>query len=197
MKKILRSKHGKHLILTCLITIVGSCIYSANTLADSIIELGVHIGGDELIHGTFDNGKTDSIKAGGLFSFDFGRLYQFAPTWETQVTFGVKSDARYDNETKISWVRYPLNALLFYRMEDMRFGMGATYHLFPKLKGYGLAGNIVEKYNHALGGLMEVDFIRSKTFLWGIRLTLIQYESQVDQHKVDGNSIGLLIIAQL
>ena len=137
------------------------------------------------------------MKAGEQFSFDFGRLWQLSSSWETQLTFGVKSDAIYDNDLKVIWVRYPLNSMMFYRMQKARVGFGLTVHIAPELKGSGLAGNIGEKYDNALGGLLELDFIQNEKFLWGIRLTFIEYQSQKDSHVVDGSSVGLLIIAQL
>lgn len=186
-----------HAILVGLITISGNMLIPQRVVADSIIELGIHFGGDELIYEQYGNGDKDTMKAGELFSFDFGRLYQLSPSWETQLTFGIKSDAIFDQEVEVSWVRYPLNGLLFYRMAKARVGLGATYHFSPQLQGSGDASNIGEKYHDALGGLLEIDFVRSKKFLWGIRFTFIEYESKKDGHVVDGSSIGFLIIAQL
>lgn len=165
--------------------------------ADSIIELGIHFGGDELIYHQYENGDKDTMKAGQRFSFDVGRLYHLTPQWETQLTFGVKSDAKYDSNTEISWVRYPLNGLLFHRMSAMRVGIGATYHFSPKLKGSGYAATNQESYEDALGALLELDVIQSRKFLWGVRITLIEYKSKKDGHIVDGSSLGFLIIAQL
>lgn len=175
----------------------GNLFVSRCVMADTIIEMGVHFGGDELIYEFYENGDKDTMKAGELFSFSFGRLYQLSPSWETQLTFGLKSDAEFEQDVKVSWVRYPLNSLIFYRMADTRVGVGATYHFSPTLEGSGYAGNIGEKYHNALGGLMEFDFIKTKKFLWGIRLTFIEYESKKDGHVVDGSSLGFLIIAQL
>lgn len=179
--------------------IVVSTVLSVprKVFADTIIELGIHIGGDELIYKQYDNGKKDTMKAGELFSFSFGRLYQLPSSWETQFTFGIKSDAIYDQDVKVSWVRYPLNGLMFYRMNGVRVGLGASYHFSPQLQGSGHAANVGEKYNDTVGGLFEVDFIYTEKFMWGIRITAIEYESKMDGHVVDGSSIGLLIIAQL
>ena len=165
--------------------------------ADSIIELGIHFGGDELVYEHYENGKKDSIKAGEMWSFDFGRLYQFSPSWEVQLTFGVKSDAKYDYNTEVTWVRYPLNGQFFYRMNSIRFGLGVTRHFQPKLEGSGYAANVNESYEDATGGLIELDVIYSEKFLWGVRITSIEYRSKKDGHVVDGSSIGFLIIAQL
>lgn len=187
----------RHALWAVLWLIAVQLVNWQDACADTIIELGIHGGGDELINEPYTNGAQDSIKAGGMFSFAFGRLYQVNPSWETQLTFGVKSDAKYDQDIKVSWVRYPLNYLIFYRMSDVRVGLGATYHFSPKLKGSGLADNIGEKYKGAMGALLEIDFIHSYKFLLGMRLTLIDYQSKHDGHVVDGNSIGFLIIAQL
>lgn len=187
----------KHAILVGLIISTGILFTPQRVVADSIIELGVHFGGDELIYEQYENGDKDTMKAGELFSFDFGRLYHLSPSWEMQLTFGIKSDGIFDRDVEVSWVRYPLNGFMFYRMTGVRVGLGATYHFSPQLKGSGHARNVGEKYNDAIGGLFEVDFVYSEKFLWGIRITTIEYESKKDGHVVDGSSIGFLIIAQL
>ncbi|MDH5444261.1 MAG: hypothetical protein OEY52_01820 [Gammaproteobacteria bacterium] len=177
--------------------ISGLLLLMPHALADSIVELGIHFGGDEVVQEPYTNGQIDSIKAGELFSFDVGRLLSHSPNWESQITFGIKSDAKYDRDVEISWVRYPLNGIIFYRMQYMRVGVGATIHFSPKLQGGGHAGNVSEEYKNAPGGLLELDVIYNEKFLWGVRLTFIEYESTKTGRVIDGSSIGFLIIGQL
>jgi len=170
-------------------------IYGPATLAETLLEAGVHSGGDELIIDNYSNGAKDSSNAGDLFSFAIGGTKSFTKNIEGQLSIGVKSNIINTTEPEVTWVRYPLNAIVFYRSETYRIGLGITTHFSPKLKGNGVASNISEGYKDAIGGLFEVDFTINKHFLWGIRYTSINYESNLRNRNVKGNSLGLLIIA--
>ena len=177
--------------------ILFSIAYSQVAYSDMIIEAGFHLGGDELIQESYTNGETGSLKAGNMFSFDFGPLKQFSESFEAQLTLGIKSDVIYSGDVEVSWIRYPLNALFFYRAEKYRLGLGATYHLSPKVKGQDFASNVSQAYKNALGALLEIDFDIKPGFMWGLRYTRIDYETEEGDRVVDGNSLGILIIAQL
>jgi hypothetical protein len=60
-----------------------------------------------------------------------------------------------------------------------------------------VASNITEEFEDAPGALLELDIVHSEKFLWGVRLTFIEYESKKTGRVVNGSSIGFLIIAQL
>jgi len=177
--------------------LVLSLAYSQAAWSDMIIEAGFHLGGDELIQEPYSNGETGSIKAGNMFSFDFGPLKQFSEQFEGQLSLGIKSDVIYSGDVEVSWIRYPLNTLLFYRAEKYRLGLGVTYHFSPKLKGGDFASNISQSYKNAFGTLLEIDFNLKSGFMWGLRYTRIEYETTQGDRVVDGNSLGILIIAQL
>ena len=171
--------------------------YSQVACSDMIIEAGFHLGGDELLQEPYSNGEKGSLKAGNMFSFDLGPLKQFSEQFEAQFTFGIKSDVIYSGEIEVSWIRYPFNAIFFYRGEEYRLGLGATYHYSPKVKGQDFASNVSQTYKNAFGALLEVDFDIKPGFMWGLRYTLIDYETEQGDRVVDGNSLGILIIAQL
>ena len=172
-------------------------LYGPAALAETLLEAGIHAGGDELIIDNYSNGAKDSSDAGNLFSFAIGGTKSFTNNIEGQLSIGIKSNIISTTEPEVIWIRHPLNAMFFYRTETYRVGLGLTTHLSPKLKGNGVASNISESYKDAIGGLFEVDFTIDKHFLWGIRYTNIKYESNLRDRSVNGNSLGLLIIALL
>lgn len=167
-------------------------------LGDTIIEAGVAYGGDEMIDTVYDDGQTGTIKAGAMFSFAFGPLFHLSERWSLQTTFGLKTAADYaKNEVSANFVRYPLNAIFFYSGESYRIGIGASYHLSPELKGSGPAAMINQKYDDATGGLFEINFRRTSRFLWGFRFTAIEYQAPQSTQRINGDSVTLLIVAQM
>ncbi|MDH5408175.1 MAG: hypothetical protein OEZ33_04895 [Gammaproteobacteria bacterium] len=166
--------------------------------ADTIIEAGIHFGGDELLTTPYTDGRQGTMNAGEMLSFAFGPLFNMSESWKFQTTIGVKTDAEYATDVEVSWVRFPFNATFFYETEKTRFGIGMTYHLGPKVKGSGAASNIQQEYEDALGYIVEFNYRRHAGFLWGIRFTFIDYERKdLRLEPIDGNSIGLLIIAHM
>lgn len=169
--------------------------YAPASFAETLLEAGIHLGGDELIIENYSDGSKDSSKAGNLFSLALGGTKPFAKNIDGQFSIGIKSDIINSADPEVTWVRYPVNAMFFYRRETYRIGLGLTAHLSPKLKGNGVASNIATSFKDALGGLIEVDFNIDNTFLWGVRFTNIKYETTQGDRSVNGNSLGLLIIA--
>ena len=176
---------------------LASLAYTPASFSETLLEVGIHLGGDELITHNYTNGAKDSLKAGEIFSLSIGGTKSFTPKIEGQLSFGVKSDFVHSTEKEVDWVRYPLNSILFYRADKYRIGLGLTVHFSPKLKGTGVASNISESFKDAIGGIVEVDRRLSKIYLWGLRYTNITYESNQGGRKVSGNSLGILLIAIL
>lgn len=169
--------------------------YSHASFSEALVEVGIHLGGDELIIEDYSNGAKNSAKAGNLFSFAIGGVKSFSDTIDGQLSIGIKSDIIKTDNPEVVWIRYPINAMLFYGRENYRVGLGLTAHLSPKLKGNGVASNISENYKDAIGGLFEIDFTIDTTFKWGLRFTNIKYDSKLRDRSVSGNSLGILMIA--
>ncbi|MDH5181559.1 MAG: hypothetical protein OEY07_18000 [Gammaproteobacteria bacterium] len=169
--------------------------------ADMMIEAGVHFGGDEVIESPYSDGQTGSIKAGENYTFAFGPMFKLIGNWQLQTTIGMKTGADYAldglDEVEVSLVRFPLNALLFYEIGSFRFGYGTTWHVAPKLKGSGVASNVSQEFDDAVGEVVEIDFRQTERFLWAIRYTRIEYENSLNGQRYDGTSIGILIVAQM
>jgi len=177
--------------------IFGAWFYPLPSSADTIIEAGIHLGGDELLTSQYEDGRQGTIKAGEMLSFAFGPLFNMSQSWKFQTTFGVKTDAEYATDIEVSWVRYPINATLFYATAKTRLGIGVTYHIDPTVKGSGAASNIRQEYDDAIGYIVEFNYRRHAGFLWGLRYTFIDYERKDSNQVAEGNSIGLLIIAHM
>lgn len=183
--------------LACKLVLVIFLAYGPTALAETLIEAGIHYGGDQVIQGNYSSGAKDSSKAGGLFSLSLGGTKSFANNIEWQLSLGIKSDIINPGSPEVTWVRYPVNGMVFYRDESYRVGLGITAHLAPKLEGDGVASNISQDFRNAIGGLFEIDFTIDDTFLWGIRYTVITYKTSQGDRNINGDSLGLLLIALL
>ena len=123
-----------------------------------------------------------------------GSTIDLTDNLETQLSVGIKSDANFGKDYEASWVRYPLNAILFYRQENFRFGIGATAHLFPKYEVSSATVNASNTYEDAIGAILEFDYRINELAHLGLRYTDIDYVRESDGMSFDGSSVGLLII---
>jgi len=165
-----------------------------SAFADVLIEFGIQSGGDEITLVSDTNDVIESTKAGGEYSFSVGGTKALTDNIEAQLSLGVISDANYTKDDEATWERYPLNAMLFYRTENFRLGLGATAHFSPKFKVSGTTKNASTTYKDAIGALFEIDYRLNKDFHLGLRYTDIKYDSEVDGKRFDGSSVGLLLI---
>lgn len=177
--------------------ILACCLLVGQVYGDTMIEAGIFSGGDELIESPYNDGQTGSVKAGGMYSFAFGPMFKVISRWQLQTTIGLKTSADYGDEVDVYFVRYPFNAVLFYAGDSYRIGLGSTYHFSPKLKGSGTAENISQSFENASGTVVEINFRSTSRFLWGFRFTQIEYKNRQGSTVYNGDSIGLLIIAQM
>lgn len=184
------------LISLALVLIIAN-VFISSSFAETLIEVGIHSGGDEITLVSESNAVIESTKAGGLYSFAFGGTKAYTDNIEAQLSFGIKSDASYSADNEFSWVRYPLNAMLFYHTKHLRLGLGATAHFYPKFKVSGTTKNASTTYKDAIGALFEIDYELDQIFHLGLRYTDIKYDSETDGRRFDGSSIGLLLIVLL
>jgi hypothetical protein len=169
-------------------------VFIPAAFAEVLIEFGIQSGGDEITLVSDTNAVIESTKAGGRYSFAIGGTKALTDNIEAQLSLGIISDADYTKDDEATWERYPLNAMLFYRTENFRFGLGATAHFSPKFKVSGTTKNASTTYKDAIGGLFEIDYRLNRDFHLGLRYTNIKYDSEADGTRFDGSSVGLLLI---
>lgn len=167
--------------------------------SDVIIETGLHFGGDTFATVLFSSGDTVDIDAGELFSIAVGGVIPMGHNLETQLTLGWKYDGTSADNGDVSFERYPLNALLFYRGSHWRVGGGVTYHLNPEVDGSGVGAGLQADFDNAWGSLIEVGY-QFNVFYLGGRLTFIDYEtvssSFTSKEAFNGDSVGIIFAAR-
>jgi hypothetical protein len=95
---------------------------------------------------------------------------------EVEVTLAWKYGNLSASDGSISFTRFPLEALVFYRLPQFRLGGGLTYHLSPKLKGDGVASGLDVKFDNATGFILQADYLINPKMTVGVRYTNLDYK---------------------
>src|SRR5262249_14737295 len=101
-----------------------------------------------------------------------------ARDWEFDLTLAYKFKMIDASNGDVTFSRWPLEALAFYRFQKARIGGGLTYHFSPKLEGNGVASNLDLMLKDALGGVLQADWRISENVAAGVRYTFLEYEAK-------------------
>jgi hypothetical protein len=158
-----------------------------------VLTLGIGTGGDKLAEVEYDHGDDGDVRAGGLILAGVGINHQFGNNWELQATLNYLFDGADADNGDVSFARWPIDVLAFYRTGNHRFGGGLTYHMNPKFDidiDYYVDDSI--DFDDALGFVVEYDYFFTNNFSVGVRGTLIDYEASDYSDEISGNSIGVV-----
>jgi hypothetical protein len=92
----------------------------------------------------------------------------------------------------VTWSRWPLDGLVFYRWNKVRAGGGLTYHLNPDLKGSGVISGLNVDFKNSLGLLLQVDWRITEKMNFGARYTVLDYKVKNFGTEVDSNGLGIV-----
>jgi hypothetical protein len=149
---------------------------------------GYDTGGDEVVAVPFSSGETDSIRANeGLYLGGGISVLSDARNVEFLGTLSVKYQGLHASNGDLSWIRFPLDALVFYRMQSFRLGGGLSYVIHPRLKGSGEASNVDARPSNAPGVVLQGDYLMGRVSL-GLRYTLLDYK--LGGNTVKSNGLG-------
>lgn len=160
-----------------------------------IISAGYTDGGDELISVQFEDGENDKIKAGGKLLIAAGIAFSPSPSTEIQLTIGYHFDNLSASNGDASFERFPIDALLFRRIDRHRIGGGLTIHLSPKaeIDIDGMEREVIN-FDASPGLVLEYDYQVANQVWAGLRYTHIDYKKDAafGNIKVNGNHVGLM-----
>jgi len=145
-----------------------------------IIKAGVDFGGDTLVSvGVTGGGSSSrSISANdGVYVGGGASILMDSKVLEVELSASYKFFTIHAQNGDIDWNVLPLDALVFYRMPNVRLGGGLTYHLGPTLKGSGAANGLEAKYDDALGFVLQADYVLKNRFNFGLRYTNVNYKA--------------------
>jgi hypothetical protein len=158
-----------------------------------VLTLGVGTGGDKLAEVEYDHGDDGEVRGGGLLLAGVGVNHQFDNNWEVQATLNYLYDGADADNGDVSFTRWPIDLLAFYRAGNHRFGGGLTYHMNPEFEidvDYVADGTV--DFDDALGFVLEYDYFFTENLSLGVRGTVIDYEASDVDEEISGNSIGLV-----
>jgi hypothetical protein len=142
---------------------------------------GLDVGGDTLISVPVSGsslGDTKKIRAGeGLFLGAGASILSDAKDLELELTLSYKFAGISAQNGDINWSVLPLDALVFYRIPNWRFGGGLTFHINPTLKGSGIAGGLHADYKDAPGIVLQGDYMFGEKIKLGVRFVGVKYKA--------------------
>lgn len=165
-----------------------------------MLKLGFDFGGETLVTVQFTDGSTQSIKANQGFYLGAGASILVTDSQDIEVEGSVsyKEDFITASNGDVTFSRFPLDALVFYRFpEHIRVGGGLTYHLNPKLSSSGLPNNINLGFKNALGLVLQVEYLlppwspRTPKMSVGARFTMLDYETSRGGATAKSNGVGV------
>ncbi len=128
--------------------------------------------------------------SGGAIFFD-----QQSHNLETIINAGLKYSTMAPTENaNLEFMRFPVEGLAFYRNDDwfFRIGGGAQFLFGASMKGSGVLDGLDAKFNPAIGGLGQLDFIY-KGWSLGVRYTRQGLTEKDSGTRFASHSIGLQI----
>jgi hypothetical protein len=154
-----------------------------------VVVAGYDAGGDRVASMTFTTGKSDSIRANeGLYLGGGVSVLNAAGNIELLTTLSVKYQGLHADNGDITWTRFPIDALLFYRWPSFRLGGGLTYVVDPRIGGSGVSSNVDATLDNAAGALLQGDYLIDG-FALGLRATLLDYK--VGGSTVKASGVGV------
>lgn len=155
-------------------------------------------GGETLVTVVYTNGERDNIKANrGVFLGAGVSIVNDAKDIETELALSYKFDDVYGSNGDVTWSRWPLDALVFYRWPTVRVGGGLTYHLSPDLGGSGVASGLSADFKNSLGYIVQTDWRITEKLSLGLRYTILDYKLQGTNTKIDSNGVGIVFSGHL
>ena len=155
------------------------------------VKAGLDFGGDTLVTAIFVGGETETIKANeGLYLGGGVSVQDVAPNVDVEISLAYKFTMIDASNGDIDWTMMPLEGLVFYRVDKWRFGGGLAYHLNPKLKGSGVVGGLNDKYDDALGFVLQADYLINRNMAVGARYTNVKYELESGGPSAKSGGIG-------
>jgi hypothetical protein len=127
----------------------------------------------------------DGLYAGGGLA-----IVNEARSFEGELSVSYKSKQVTDTDGQVDWNKIPIDALVFYRTADFRFGAGLTYHTFVRLRGTGTTQMNVN-FKNALGFIGQIDLIVGERGTIGLRFIKLEYEAEGIDYKAKSDGIGI------
>lgn len=159
-----------------------------------VVGVGITGGGDKLATAHFDDGSTVNIKAGQGVLMYGGVDYLVNEHFSFQGTFGYHiDDTPAASNGSVKFQRYPIELMAYvHPSPEWRIGGGVRYISSPKLKGSGFGAGLDYKFDNAVSGVVEAEYLYNDQFGIKLRYVAEKFEAKGVPGKTSGNHVGLL-----
>lgn len=159
-----------------------------------VIGLGYDFGGEELGKLYFADGSSAAVKANNGVAINAGAILANGNSpFSTQVTLGYKYGGQRGANGDVTWSAIPLDVIEYYRLNDLRMGLGLSYQVRPQLS-VNLPSGYTDKYDNAFGLIVQFGWAPvGAHYSFDLRYTSVKYQlSDVPgAPMVDGSGAGL------
>ena len=169
---------------------------SAQSPLRGVFRLGGEYGGEQVIEFTYSDGSSPDVTAGGGIVFTAGGALQAwssgAHAVDAQLNVGVKyRTIPPATNQEATWLRFPAEALLYYRAPKFRIGAGGTMHLRNVLAASGESLDARVEFRSAPGFLLQGEYLH-RNVSFDVRYTGLKYQIEGgSSEKIDASSIGV------
>ncbi|MDF3030626.1 MAG: hypothetical protein K0R03_1184 [Moraxellaceae bacterium] len=160
---------------------VLAMLLGGNAMADLHLAAtaGLSAGGDTLAEVYYTDGSSEKIKGGGLIYLGIGPSFEFKETpWSAQILIGRHFDDISAENATVEFTRNTLEAQVFYRSGDHRFGFGLVKHSSVEYESSGaVVTSTVAEFDDARGASLEYNWLPvGSKFGVSLRAVQIDYE---------------------
>lgn len=188
----------KNIVLAIAALVAPLSIVHAQTPAPTgaplrgLIGMGLSQGGDDLATAVYASGSKQDIKAGGGVQFTAGGEFRFSPEFSLQGTLNFHVDDTNADNGSIKFQRFPVELIAYYHISPQwRVGAGARYVSGAKLSSSGAASGLNFKFDNAVSGLVEAEYLWGNNVGLKLRYVSEKYEVKGYRGSVDANHVGI------
>ncbi|HUX91245.1 MAG TPA: hypothetical protein VMV48_11225 [Gallionellaceae bacterium] len=190
----------KHLVslksLFAFVMLSGSTLGALSAQAAEfkrVAGIGIDFGGETMASAVYTDGSSANVKANNGMVFNAGGV-MINDQYETQLTVGYKFGGPFAKNGSVTWDTVPLELIQFLRTNNVRIGLGFSYHINPRLMVDLPGSNYTNNYENALGTIALIGWAPMHIpFSIDLRYTSIRYkQSNVSNPQENsGNVLGI------
>ena len=159
-----------------------------------LLGAGATFGGDRLATNVRADGRSESVRAGGVTQFFAGAQVRLAPSWHASLTGGYHYDSTGSYYGAVRFVRYPVELLTHYKpTRAWRFGGGIRAAIDPRLVGSGDAVFISETFENAISPVVEVEYLLTPQHGFKLRYVRERFRSESGGPTVRADHLGFML----
>lgn len=190
------------LVISIALALAGAPVAQAQNMAPvgafpikqlrGFVGAGLTYGGDKLATARYANGGNVDLHAGGLIALNGGIDYTVTQEFSFQGSIGYHVDQAHGSNGEIRFQRFPIEVLAYYKAAPQwRVGGGVRYIANPKLTSSGAAYIGEFKFDNAVSGVIEAEYILSPQLGIKLRYVAEKIGNNYDSHKIDANHAGV------